>query len=494
MTGVALVRADLDNTPVTRTLRVPTDIRLSTLHSLLQAAFGFTNSHLHQFRDPRTKTSWTNYWELQDYMEREGWTQFGDNEVLVSQVLTKPEDVLEYEYDYGDGWAHTITVLEIDENVRGAGFGGNTLVELVEAQGGGPVEDSGGPYALAEMWAWAKGEDVGEALWGGTWEDRVKFLFGTSSEVAARQQILQADVNKHKSDLAQVNLKKYDAVWYVGGHPRLPENSPYLPLIRSHVMQKTGNILYRAMNDYQGPSDEDAERATAPMRVFLDVIGDGVPLTQAGYLKPQTVKKLLAEFAERTPEFTDAIFPSASMREGDQLEIYQMREMARKLKLVRKYKGQLLPIASRRHLASDPQALLAHIAYSLAPHLDEEGPFGGKSLSVHEAMSITWLAAMCMPIPEDVDRDEFLSAELEAAFMHIVQPTEEAQAAGVTLPEIVDGVGFDRWMDIRTLGLLEPWKRPFYLGFGKNLTDEQRVVAQAIVYATAERARQEHGS
>ena len=35
--------------PIWRRLQVPTDIKLAALHDVLQTAFGWTDSHLHQF-------------------------------------------------------------------------------------------------------------------------------------------------------------------------------------------------------------------------------------------------------------------------------------------------------------------------------------------------------------------------------------------------------------------------------------------------------------
>ena len=35
--------------PITRTLELPMDLNLAQLHEVLQATFGWTDSHLHQF-------------------------------------------------------------------------------------------------------------------------------------------------------------------------------------------------------------------------------------------------------------------------------------------------------------------------------------------------------------------------------------------------------------------------------------------------------------
>lgn len=56
-------------------------------------------------------------------------------------------------------------------------------------------------------------------------------------------------------------------------------------------------VLARPLS--HGPTDVsegDAAHLTAPYRIFLDVIGDGVTLTAAGYLPPAVVE----QFAERS--------------------------------------------------------------------------------------------------------------------------------------------------------------------------------------------------
>ncbi len=52
-TNAFVVRAEIHivgiQPPVTRTLELPMDLNLAQLHEVLQATFGWTDSHLHQF-------------------------------------------------------------------------------------------------------------------------------------------------------------------------------------------------------------------------------------------------------------------------------------------------------------------------------------------------------------------------------------------------------------------------------------------------------------
>ena len=109
---IAHLRVQLDDIEPTvlRRVQVPVTIRLDRLHLVLQAAMGWTNSHLHQFEvggrlfsDPDV-----NYAEFE-----------GDPEILdeakfsLRDVAPYEKDVLHYEYDFGDGWQHTIVVEKI---------------------------------------------------------------------------------------------------------------------------------------------------------------------------------------------------------------------------------------------------------------------------------------------------------------------------------------------------------------------------------------------
>lgn len=98
---------------------VDSEIKLSKLHYAIQIVMGWTNSHLHQYRQKNVI-----YGEPQEDL---GWG-FGskyktvdENDYRLSQVLTKPKDKIVYEYDFGDSWDHDLVlekILEKDQNVN----------------------------------------------------------------------------------------------------------------------------------------------------------------------------------------------------------------------------------------------------------------------------------------------------------------------------------------------------------------------------------------
>ena len=91
-----------------RLIRVPADIRMDRLHDVLQVAFGWTDSHLHQFHVIDAKGGTKAYIGRPD-PDFAGTTPTQDEtKSLLKNFLTNPGDRIGYEYDFGDGWLHEI--------------------------------------------------------------------------------------------------------------------------------------------------------------------------------------------------------------------------------------------------------------------------------------------------------------------------------------------------------------------------------------------------
>lgn len=71
---------------------------------------GWGHSHLHKFFQG---TVYERRKFLTDYDLSEGYEGISEFEVRVDQVLHKVGDKLRYEYDFGDGWDHTIEVEKV---------------------------------------------------------------------------------------------------------------------------------------------------------------------------------------------------------------------------------------------------------------------------------------------------------------------------------------------------------------------------------------------
>lgn len=103
-------------------------------------------------------------------------------------------------------------------------------------------------------------------------------------------------------------------------------------------------------------SDDEVETATLRYRHLITVIGDGVKLTQAGYLPPALVQQLATDLS-----LVHADWPFPIVRESDTVAVLGLRESATTLGLVRKQHGRLQPTASGRRLTGDPRKLFNHI-------------------------------------------------------------------------------------------------------------------------------------
>jgi len=85
---------------------VRSDLTLLKLHDVLQAVMGWENCHLHQFSGQGKRFT--------DFRSeaRDG-NSADERKTRLDQVLLIPSQSLQYEYDFGDGWRHTVTLEEI---------------------------------------------------------------------------------------------------------------------------------------------------------------------------------------------------------------------------------------------------------------------------------------------------------------------------------------------------------------------------------------------
>jgi hypothetical protein len=94
--------------PIWRRLQVPSTMRLCCLHDALQTAFGWTDSHLHQFEKDGTTWSQSAWYDDVDDIE-----VVDEVKTPVRRVLKTAGDTMIYEYDFGDRWRHEIILERI---------------------------------------------------------------------------------------------------------------------------------------------------------------------------------------------------------------------------------------------------------------------------------------------------------------------------------------------------------------------------------------------
>jgi Plasmid pRiA4b ORF-3-like protein len=103
--------------PIWRTVAVPSGMRFSDLHEVIQIVMGWTNSHLHQFIIPDNQSE--RY--LSD-PEAELDNAEDERKVKLSELAPAVKSKFIYEYDFGDGWKHLIEVVRIGPPAEGVKY------------------------------------------------------------------------------------------------------------------------------------------------------------------------------------------------------------------------------------------------------------------------------------------------------------------------------------------------------------------------------------
>jgi hypothetical protein len=94
-----------------RRIQLKSDTLLPDLHDIIQITMGWKNYHLHQFIKNREFYAEPS---LEDEMGTIDYSK-----IKLSAMLKKEKDSMKYEYDFGDGWIHTILlekILPVDPN------------------------------------------------------------------------------------------------------------------------------------------------------------------------------------------------------------------------------------------------------------------------------------------------------------------------------------------------------------------------------------------
>lgn len=328
------IRLDLLRTkpPVWRRIEVPGDITLPRLHDVIQAAMGWTDSHLHQFlvgNGPDAGEFITQF----DVSEGvEGMLEDG---VRLDQVLASEGDRLRYTYDFGDNWDHVLRVEKVLETPPSRPI-------CVSGKLACPPEDCGSTYGYEELAAWVRG-DYSDSLLPEVFESREDAL-----------DWLPPDWHPDVFDIDAAN----QMVEYLTAEP-VPVVEELASLLKASEVYGSRDLnVLLAKPAVQGPievSADDAAELTEPFRVLLDVIGEGVNLTNAGYLKPADVQQI----AQRSG--VTCWWIGMSNREDITRPVAILRALARSLGLISVRKGRVSPTQAAKHYRDDLQAILHHI-------------------------------------------------------------------------------------------------------------------------------------
>ncbi len=106
-----LVTLDDIEPQVWRRLVVPLGTTLTDLHHIIQAAMGWTDSHLHEFEVGGL--SYGDVEVLSAERTDDDARVYDANEVRMRDFSREPGTSFKYVYDYGDNWRHTVTLEQV---------------------------------------------------------------------------------------------------------------------------------------------------------------------------------------------------------------------------------------------------------------------------------------------------------------------------------------------------------------------------------------------
>ncbi len=124
--------------PIWRRILVPPSMALDRLHQVIQVVMGWDDYHLHMFVKDEQVYSVPSEWD-DDFTLPGMPRRLDERRYRISQLLKREKDWIRYEYDFGDGWEHRVTLQKVLPH--------DPAVKLPACIGGRrrcPPEDSGG--------------------------------------------------------------------------------------------------------------------------------------------------------------------------------------------------------------------------------------------------------------------------------------------------------------------------------------------------------------
>jgi hypothetical protein len=316
------IRVDLDRArpPIWRRLDVRSDATLDVVHQVLQAAFAWTDSHLHRFALGGSPFDSHSELFLCPYDVEEGEDSGTPaSEMRLDETLQEPGDVLRYVYDYGDSWELTLRLEQVLPAAEQA-----PTAACVDGRRATPPEDCGGITDAHEL---------AEVL-----DDPAHFDVDVVNEALLGPYLV---------------LREY------GVHPQLVD------IVNRLRFTDIGDDLAERLAALGSPAPEPTpDEMAAALRAhlwFLDRAGEGgIELTSAGYLKPADVE----EASRLVPAMGDWI--GKHNREVHCAPLLDFRQSLQAMRLLRKYKGKLLLTRAGEAVRGRPERVWQHLAARLA--------------------------------------------------------------------------------------------------------------------------------
>jgi hypothetical protein len=350
------VRIDLKGTkpPLWRRLELSSDLLLDEVHQVIQEAFGWTDSHLHQFASSHDPHSPETELYLCPYEVDEGETGIPEEQVRLDEVLVNAGDKLYYSYDFGDDWQHVIKLEAVSVRPDPAA----PRAVCTDGRRDGPGEDCGGvdAYELIVAATDPANPDFSDAV------AEFEYIYGAEIDPECIG-TTRFDIGEINTALAatfpgaEASGAGRGAVASAGSLPgALAE---LVPAVRvPSARRELRRMLDAARLDE--PVLIEAETATRMVRPYSWLLGqagdEGIKLTAAGYLPPAHVEAAVAAL-DLGQEWI-----GQGNREVQTAPVLHLRETATKMGLLRKHRGMLLTTSRGRGLRGDPAGLWWHLA------------------------------------------------------------------------------------------------------------------------------------
>lgn len=385
-----------------RRIEVDGSMTLARFHGVLQAALGWTDSHLHVYADVRKRIWWT----------AEDVADTGDGEmeegITVSEALEACSKVLWYTYDLGDNWIHLVT----EESSRNRNEQ-DPEARVLDGAWRVPLEDVGGLDA---------------------WYELLKLTEAPTLD--QDEQHLVDWYNSHHGPYTPLHPAEFDAagassavLLHLQGTPRTTCAGVWLDGLDPYARSLFAGALFRAGLDIfdpgpPAPMPREAPAAMEAIRWWIEACtGEGLALTAAGYLAPSVIPQVIAGIGWEHEEFAVVgVFTEASLH-----PVLGFREAMMGMALLKVHGRRLLATPAAERLAGDPQSLWRQLArcarnsrknareydttmlYLLALASDEHTDDAGIKARVNEGLRLMGY----------VNSDDFALAD--GAFLHVGQ-------------------------------------------------------------------------
>ncbi|MDR1883649.1 MAG: plasmid pRiA4b ORF-3 family protein [Prevotella sp.] len=133
--------------PVWRKIAVPSSFTFFKFHKVIQAAFGWEDYHMFEFKDKEYRSNICISAPLEDdlfdsiFFED---MQDDASKIKLSEIFTSSGQNLLYVYDFGDEWVHKITLESITDDKK-------KKAVCLSGKGACPPEDCGGTYGYEDI-------------------------------------------------------------------------------------------------------------------------------------------------------------------------------------------------------------------------------------------------------------------------------------------------------------------------------------------------------